>query len=95
MSVKTPRLEDYLEWKNQNTRLQELNGRRDAAEKRVQELLSTRSEILGPMSGSERQEKARALTVGHSVEFKGRPQAHQVEAAFAIRPGSGRWSSPR
>jgi len=78
--MKTPRLEDFPEWKEQNKRLQELNGKRDAAEKRVQTLLSERSEAQGPMRGSERQEKARALITGQSVEFTGRPPAHQVEA---------------
>jgi len=80
MSVKTPRLEDFPEWIAQNKRLQELNGRRDAAERRVAALLSERSEAQGSMSGSERQAKARALITGHSVEFTGRTPAHQVEA---------------
>jgi len=61
-------------------RERELQGKRTAADKRVQELLSTRSEAQGPMSGSERQERARALTLGHSVKFTGRPQPRQIEA---------------
>jgi hypothetical protein len=78
--MKTPRLEDSSEWVAQDKRLQELNGRRDLAEKRLQALLSERSEAQGPMRDSERQTRARELTLGHAVDFKGGTSSTQVEA---------------
>jgi hypothetical protein len=46
---------------------------------------SSRASARRPTSGcrscgSERQERARALTLGHSVKFTGRPQPRQIEA---------------
>src|SRR5689334_8485410 len=70
MASKTPRLEDFAEWNQQNQRLLELQGKRDAADKRVQELLGHFNEANAPMTVSERQERARAMVVRNATALR-------------------------
>src|SRR5579871_6540174 len=67
MAIKIPRLDDFAEWRDMQQRLTELKVRRDAADRRVQELLGQQRAANAPITESERQQRAREMVMGSAT----------------------------